>query len=138
MSMFIRRKAVIPVWVILFGLLALYMSPLTVGTGALLLLGAIVVPDRAHPVAGTHSRFDEAMIHFGGRARDRRRLRSTSMSNQITYGDDSRTAILRGINSLANAVRVTLGPRVVTSSWAGHSARRRSRRTASRWRRRSA
>ena len=24
------------------------------------------------------------------------------MSNQITYGDDSRTAILRGINSLAN------------------------------------
>jgi chaperonin GroEL len=33
------------------------------------------------------------------------------MSNQITYGDDSRTAILRGINSLANAVRVTLGPR---------------------------
>jgi chaperonin GroEL len=33
------------------------------------------------------------------------------MSNQITYGDDSHTAILRGINSLANAVRVTLGPR---------------------------
>jgi chaperonin GroEL len=33
------------------------------------------------------------------------------MSNQITYGDDSRTAILRGINSLANAVKVTLGPR---------------------------
>ena len=26
------------------GLLALYMSPLTVGTGALLLVGAIVVP----------------------------------------------------------------------------------------------
>ena len=33
------------------------------------------------------------------------------MSNQITYGDRSRQAILRGINSLANAVRVTLGPR---------------------------
>jgi chaperonin GroEL len=33
------------------------------------------------------------------------------MSNQITYGDHSRTALLRGINSLANAVRVTLGPR---------------------------
>jgi chaperonin GroEL len=33
------------------------------------------------------------------------------MSNQITYGDQSRTAILRGIDSLANAVRVTLGPR---------------------------
>ena len=33
------------------------------------------------------------------------------MSNQITYGDRSRQALLRGINSLANAVRVTLGPR---------------------------
>jgi chaperonin GroEL len=33
------------------------------------------------------------------------------MSNQITYGDDSRTAILRGIDRLAGAVRVTLGPR---------------------------
>ena len=44
MSMFIRRKAFIPVWIILFGLLALYMSPLTVGTGALLLLAGILVP----------------------------------------------------------------------------------------------
>ena len=33
------------------------------------------------------------------------------MSMQITYGDASRDAILTGINSLANAVRVTLGPR---------------------------
>src|SRR5688500_803785 len=33
------------------------------------------------------------------------------MSNRITYGDPSRQAILRGVNSLANAVRVTLGPR---------------------------
>jgi chaperonin GroEL len=33
------------------------------------------------------------------------------MANQITYGDPSRQAILRGVNSLANAVRVTLGPR---------------------------
>jgi chaperonin GroEL len=33
------------------------------------------------------------------------------MANQITYGDASRQAILRGVNSLANAVRVTLGPR---------------------------
>jgi chaperonin GroEL len=33
------------------------------------------------------------------------------MSMQITYGDASREAILNGINSLANAVRVTLGPR---------------------------
>jgi chaperonin GroEL len=32
------------------------------------------------------------------------------MANQITYGDHSRQAILRGVNRLANAVRVTLGP----------------------------
>ena len=33
------------------------------------------------------------------------------MSKQITHGHDSRQAILRGINSLANVVKVTLGPR---------------------------
>ena len=33
------------------------------------------------------------------------------MSKQITYGDDSRQAILRGVSRLADAVRVTLGPR---------------------------
>jgi chaperonin GroEL len=33
------------------------------------------------------------------------------MANQITYGDASRQAILCGVDSLANAVKVTLGPR---------------------------
>jgi chaperonin GroEL len=33
------------------------------------------------------------------------------MANQITDGDASRQAILRGVNSLADAVKVTLGPR---------------------------
>src|ERR671925_37288 len=33
------------------------------------------------------------------------------MAKQIIYGEDSRQAILRGVNSLANAVRVTLGPK---------------------------
>jgi hypothetical protein len=33
------------------------------------------------------------------------------MANQITYGDPSRQAILRGVNGLANAVKVTLGPK---------------------------
>jgi chaperonin GroEL len=33
------------------------------------------------------------------------------MANQITYGDASRQAILRGVNSLADAVKVTLGPK---------------------------
>ena len=41
------------------------------------------------------------------------------MAKLITYGDSSRQAILRGVNSLANAVKVTLGPKgrnVVLSS----------------------
>src|SRR5216684_1999873 len=33
------------------------------------------------------------------------------MAKQITYGDASRRAILRGVNSLADAVKVTLGPK---------------------------
>ena len=33
------------------------------------------------------------------------------MGKDITYGDASRQAILRGINGLANAVKVTLGPK---------------------------
>src|SRR5579862_3263972 len=33
------------------------------------------------------------------------------MSKQITYGDASRQGILRGVNGLADAVKVTLGPR---------------------------
>ena len=33
------------------------------------------------------------------------------MANHITYGDASRQAILRGVNSLTDTVKVTLGPR---------------------------
>jgi chaperonin GroEL len=33
------------------------------------------------------------------------------LAKQIVYGDSSRQGILRGINSLANAVKVTLGPK---------------------------
>jgi chaperonin GroEL len=33
------------------------------------------------------------------------------MSKQITYGDESRQSILRGVNRLAEAVKVTLGPK---------------------------
>src|SRR5271165_5045698 len=33
------------------------------------------------------------------------------MAKQIIYSDDSRHAILRGVNQLADAVKVTLGPR---------------------------
>src|SRR5437764_7819363 len=33
------------------------------------------------------------------------------MAKQITYGDESRQFILRGVNRLADAVKVTLGPK---------------------------
>src|SRR5581483_8582365 len=33
------------------------------------------------------------------------------MAKQIVYSDQSRMAILRGVNKLADAVKVTLGPR---------------------------
>ena len=33
------------------------------------------------------------------------------MAKQITYGDESRQSILRGVNKLADAVKVTLGPK---------------------------
>ena len=33
------------------------------------------------------------------------------MAKQITYGNDSRQQLLRGVNRLADAVKVTLGPK---------------------------
>jgi hypothetical protein len=33
------------------------------------------------------------------------------MAKQIVYGEESRHAILRGVNGLADAVKVTLGPK---------------------------
>ena len=38
-------------------------------------------------------------------------FRSTSMAKQIVYGEQSRQAVLRGVNQLADAVKVTLGPK---------------------------
>ena len=32
-------------------------------------------------------------------------------AKQITYAEDARSAILRGVNKLADAVKVTLGPK---------------------------
>src|SRR5260370_22202899 len=34
----------------------------------------------------------------------------TSMAKQIVTGENSRQAILRGVNALADAVKITLGP----------------------------
>src|ERR1700758_1749795 len=33
------------------------------------------------------------------------------MAKQIVHGEDSRQAILRGVNTLANVVKITLGPK---------------------------
>jgi len=33
------------------------------------------------------------------------------MAKQILYGEESRQAILRGVNTLADAVKATLGPK---------------------------
>ena len=33
------------------------------------------------------------------------------MAKQVVHGEDSRAAILRGINQLADAVKITLGPK---------------------------
>src|SRR5216117_1304098 len=33
------------------------------------------------------------------------------MAKQIVHGEDSRQAILRGVNTLADAVKITLGPK---------------------------
>ena len=40
-----------------------------------------------------------------------RKTETTNMAKQIIYGEESRQAILRGVNQLANAVKVTLGPK---------------------------
>src|SRR5207244_12383615 len=36
---------------------------------------------------------------------------SSQMAKQIVHGEDSRQAILRGVNILADAVKITLGPK---------------------------
>jgi len=52
------------------------------------------------------------------------------MAKQIVYGEQSRQAILRGVNQLADAVKVTLARKAATSSSTRSSDRRRSPRTA--------
>src|SRR5204862_826137 len=45
------------------------------------------------------------------RTTNRPSTETDNMAKQITYGDQSRQAILRGVNQLADAVKVTLGPK---------------------------
>src|SRR5206468_5665372 len=54
------------------------------------------------------------LIRPGGRLADllRSALQETiAMAKQIVYGEQSRQAVLRGVNQLADAVKVTLGPK---------------------------
>jgi chaperonin GroEL len=50
------------------------------------------------------------LVPFGG-AMSATLFTEHMMANLVTYGDSSRQAILRGIDSLTNAVKVTLGPK---------------------------
>ena len=54
------------------------------------------------------------------------------MAKQILHGEDSRQAILRGVNILADAVKVTLGPKgrnvVIEKKFGGKTANRRDSR----------
>ena len=52
------------------------------------------------------------------------------MAKTIIHGEESRQAILRGVNLLADAVKVTLAPRAATWSSKRNSDRRPSPRTA--------
>ena len=55
------------------------------------------------------------------------------MAKQIVHGEESRQAILRGVNLLADAVKVTLGPRgrnvVIEKKFGSPTARRYRRQT---------
>ena len=52
------------------------------------------------------------------------------MSKIIVHGEESRQAILRGVNVLADAVKVTLAPRAAMSSSIRNSVPPSSPRTA--------
>ena len=45
-------------------------------------------------------------------------------AKDVKFGQDAREKMLRGVDILANAVKVTLGPRVATSCWRSRSVRR--------------
>ena len=59
------------------------------------------------------------------------------MAKQIVYAENSRQAILRGVNQLADAVKVTLGPKGRNVVLERSSADRTSLRTALPLRRKS-
>jgi chaperonin GroEL len=46
-------------------------------------------------------------------------------AKEVKFGDAVRHRIVNGVNILADAVKVTLGPRVATLCWSARSAPRR-------------
>ena len=52
------------------------------------------------------------------------------MPKQLLYGDQARSAILQGVNQLANAVKATWVQRAETLFWIRNSAHPRSPKTA--------
>ena len=56
-------------------------------------------------------REDEVLAVIDGADARTRSRRESTMAKQIVYGEHSRQAVLRGINQLADAVKVTLGPK---------------------------
>ena len=46
------------------------------------------------------------------------------MAKQIKYGEEARRALETGINTLADTVKITLGPRAATWCWTRSSALR--------------
>ena len=52
------------------------------------------------------------------------------MAKQIVYGEESRQAILQGVNKLADAVKVTLGPADSNAATGATRISSRRRRTA--------
>jgi len=51
-------------------------------------------------------------------------------AKEIRFGDDARKQLEAGVDKLANAVKVTLGPADATSSWSASLARPPSSTTA--------
>ena len=51
-------------------------------------------------------------------------------AKEVKFAVDARDRMLHGIDILANAVKVTLGPRAATSCWTRATVRRASPRTA--------
>jgi chaperonin GroEL len=67
----------------------------------------LAAPERARSLAAKgHARAEAGNARTGLPA-----LMEHTMAKNITYGEQSRQAILRGVDSLANAVKVTLGPK---------------------------